>query len=270
MADLPPEILAFYNVYSEADRLVKENRLEFLRTVDIIERSIARPPAVVADVGGGPGVYARWLAKRGYRVHLFDAVQRHVDAVRRSAENDRLTAGVADARRIPMDDASADAVLLLGPLYHLVVREDRMSALREAHRILRPGGVLFAAGISRFASAIDGAVRDLLADPTFRQIVDRDLIDGQHRNPTNHPGYFTTAFFHLPEELLAEVIEADLDDARVLAVESIGWAIPDLEQTLAANDTRDRLLGLLRRIEGEPGLLGASPHLLVVARRPVQ
>ncbi len=268
MTDLPPEIVEFYDAYNEADRLVKDNRLEFLRTVEIIERFIARPPAVVVDIGGGPGVYARWLVQRGYRVHLFDAVQRHVDAVRRSTENDRMTAEVADARRIPMDDAAADVVLLLGPLYHLVAREDRIRALREARRILRPGGVLLAAGISRFASAIDGAVRDLLADPNFRQIVDRDLIDGQHRNPTNHPAYFTTAFFHLPEELLAEVIEADLTEAKIVAVEGIGWAVPDLEQTLTNDPSRDRLLGLLRRLEAEPSLLGASPHLLAVARRP--
>ncbi len=267
MAELPPEIVEFYEVYNEADRLVKNNRLEFLRTVEIIERFIARPPAVVVDVGGGPGVYARWLAGRGYRVHLFDVVQRHVDAVRRSAE-DGLTAEVADARRIPMDDASADVVLLLGPLYHLVAREDRTRALREARRILRPGGVLLAAGISRFASVIDGAVSDLLADPVFRPIVDRDLVDGQHRNTTQHAAYFTTAFFHLPEELLAEVIGADFTEAKILAVEGIGWAVPNLEQTLANDQSRDRLLGLLRRMEAEPSLLGASPHLLAVARRP--
>ena len=265
--DLPSEIVEFYQVYNENDRLDHESPLEFLRTKEIIERTIVPPPAVVADVGGGPGAYASWLANRGYRVHVFDVVERHVDAVRRSAENDRLTAEVADARRLPMKDASADAVLLLGPLYHLVASEDRIGALREARRILRPGGVVLAAGISRFASAIDGAVRDLVADPVFRRIVEQDLVDGQHRNPTRHPAYFTTAFFHLPEELLAEVVEAGLIDARILAVEGIGWAVPNLEQTLADEQARNRLLDLLRRIEAKPGLLGASPHLLAVARR---
>ena len=107
-----------------------------------------------------------------------------------------------------MSDASADIVLLLGPLYHLVEREDRIAALREAKRILRPAGTVFAAGISRFAPAIDGIVEDLIADPVFRRIVERDLTDGQHRNPTLNPRYFTTAYFHRPEDLLRETEEA--------------------------------------------------------------
>lgn len=164
-----------------------------------------------------------------------------------------------------MRDASAHAVLLLGPLYHLTEREDRIQALREARRILRPDGVLFAAGISRFASAIDGVMRDLLVDPVFRQIVERDLIDGQHRNPTNHPHYFTTAFFHHPEELLDEVLEAEFVESDILAIEGIGWMVPNLGQVLDDGEARDRLLGVLRRLEAEPSLLGASLHLLAVA-----
>jgi SAM-dependent methyltransferase len=163
-------------------------------------------------------------------------------------------------------DASADVVLLLGPLYHLVERTDRIEALHEARRILRPDGVILAAGISRFASAIDGAVSGFLADPAFRQIVDGDLTDGQHRNPTGHPHYFTTAFFHRPEELLDEVREAGFTGVELLAVEGIGWAVPRLEQVLDDDEARGRLLDLLRRIETEPALLGASPHLLAVAR----
>ncbi len=267
MPDPHPEIVAHYEVYDEANRLIRDNRLEFVRTAEIIERHISPPPAVVVDVGGGPGVYAAWLAEKGYQVHLFDVVPRHVEAARRANHTGRLTAGIADARRIPMDDASADAVLLLGPLYHLVDQADRISALREAGRILRPGGMLWAAGISRFASAIDGTLRDLLVDPDFRQILDRDLVDGQHRNPTKKLTYFTTAFFLRPEELLEEVREAGFAEVELLAVEGIGWAVPRLELVLEDDEARDRLLDMLGRLETEPALLGASPHLLAVARR---
>jgi len=227
---------------------------------------MAPPPAFVVDVGGGPGVYATWLAQQGYRVHLFDVVPRHVEAVSAAAQ-DLLSAEIGDARRLAIDDACADAVLLLGPLYHLVERKDRIAALQEARRILRPGGILFAAGISRFASAIDGAMSDLGADSEFRRILDRDLIDGQHRNPTGNSRYFTTAFFHRPEELLTEVLEAGFVEAEILAVEGIGWAVPNLEHTLDDEEARDRLLGILGRLESEPALLGASPHLLAVAHR---
>jgi ubiquinone/menaquinone biosynthesis C-methylase UbiE len=81
-------------------------------------------------------------------------------------------------------------------------------ALREARRILKPKGVLIAAAISRFASLIDGLARGFFCDSDFRKIVASDLATGQHRNPTSQTAYFTTAYFHRPEELAAEVREA--------------------------------------------------------------
>ena len=138
---------------------------------------------------------------------------------------------------------------------------------RPRGRILRPGGTLFAAGISRFASAIDGVMQDFLADPVFGQIVERDLTDGQHRNPTNHPGYFTTAYFHRPQDLLDEVLEAGFGEAQILGVEGLGWALPQLDDVLEDEAARRRLFDILRRLETEPALLGASPHLLAIARR---
>ena len=65
-------------------------------------------------------------------------------------------------------------------------------------------GVVMAVGISRFVSTLDGMTRGYLEDPIFARIVQDDLATGQHRNPTNHPAYFTTAFFHHPMELKAE------------------------------------------------------------------
>src|SRR5215211_5517048 len=105
------------------------NRLEFLRTRELLQRQLPSPPAVVLDVGGGTGVHASWLAGRGYHVHLVDIVPQHVRA---AAEHGLVTAEVGDARRLTQSDASVDAVLLLGPLYHLVARAERIAALAEA------------------------------------------------------------------------------------------------------------------------------------------
>lgn len=260
-----PEIVAHYNVYEEAERLAEAGgRLEFLRTTEIIRRHLRPPPGVVADVGGGPGVYTGWLAQMGYRVHMFDIVPRHVEAARATNAPEKVTAELADAREVPMTDNSADAVLLLGPLYHLVDHSERIKALVEARRILRPDGFLLAAGISRFASAIDGAHRDFLADPAFRRIVEQALADGQHRNPTDDLRYFTTAFFHHPDEMHQEVLDAGFAEVEVLAVEGIGWTVPKLDEVLDSPGARDRLLDILRRLEAEPSLLGASPHILAV------
>jgi hypothetical protein len=133
--------------------------------------------------------------------------------------------------------------------------------------VLRPGGVLVAAAISRYASMLDGLLRGYLDEPAFEAIVERDVRDGQHRNPTGRPEWFTTAYLHLPEKLGREIAEADLRLGALLAVEGPAWMLPDIEQRLADPSRRERVLAAIRRVEAEPSLLGASSHLLAIAYR---
>src|SRR5713101_7975343 len=197
MSLLPKEIESHYLEGRERERLSADRgELERLRTQAILARDLPPASAVVVDVGGAAGVYAFPLAKQGYEVHLIDPVELHLEQARSRA----ATCGVAlaaialgDARKLEFPTGGADAVLLLGPLYHLIEHEDRVQALGEARRILKPGGVLFAAVISRFASFIDGLLNGFFQDAAFRKIIADDLASGQHRNPANHPAYFTTA-----------------------------------------------------------------------------
>lgn len=158
-------------------------------------------------------------------------------------------------------------MLLLGPLYHLTARDDRVRALREGARVLRPSGVLVAAAVSRFASLLAGIAEGLLDDPAYRAIVEADLRDGQHRNPTERD-YFTTAFFHHPDELRGELGEAGLEIEAIVGVEGPGWLLPDLGRRWADPRRRAELLDAARAIEAEPSLLGLHAHLLGAARRP--
>lgn len=268
----PPEVLDYYALGEERGRL-DQDPLERARTWDILDRHLPPPPGVVLDVGGAAGAYAFGLAERGYAVHLVDPVHLHVEqALEASAARatGRLaSATIGDARALDRPEAGVDALLMLGPLYHLLQRTDRLAALVEARRVLKPGGWLFAAAISRFASLLDGLRGgDLFDQPLFPPIVEHDLATGRHRNDTGLARFFTTAFFHHPDELQAEVTEAGFALEGVLAVEGPAGLMPDLRKRWEDPAQRETLMRFLRLIEREPSLLGAGFHLLAVARRP--
>jgi ubiquinone/menaquinone biosynthesis C-methylase UbiE len=273
MKESPPstlsnEITRYYQEVAEEERLAAgPAQLEFVRTKEVVLRYLAPPPGTVLDVGGAAGAYALWLAERGYDVHLVDPVPRLVEEARRrsaAAPNRIRTCQVGDARDLPCRDSVADGVLLLGPLYHLTEAAERLRALREVYRVLRPGGVMFAAAISRYASALDGLARDLLADPRFTRIVQRDLERGQHRNETDQWDYFTTAYFHRPDELEAEVVAAGFNCQAVLGLEGPGWLFSDFEERWTDARKRDDLLRVARALEREASIVGLSAHLLAV------
>lgn len=89
-------------------------------------------------------MHARALQDDAYDVHLIDPVQRHVIAAQAAGLNSAL----GDARDLSVDSGTFDIALLLDPLYHLSSASDRRVALTEVTRVLKPGGVLFAAGLS--------------------------------------------------------------------------------------------------------------------------
>ncbi len=165
--------------------------------------------------------------------------------------------------RAPDHDLSAVAERI----YHLTEQTDRIRALREAGRVVRPGGVVFAAAISRFASLLDGLSREFLFEPACRSIVEQDLRDGQHRNPERRPHWFTTAYFHHPDELSAEATAAGLDCIEVVGVEGVaGWFRTLFRPLGGPIEPRRHPLcrsrGRVRAVATR-----ASTHLLMVAKR---
>lgn len=261
------ELRDYYDRREEQDRLTSaKGALELARSQQIMLRALPPTPGTVADIGGGPGRYAEWLGDLGYLVEHRDLMPLHVDQLR-AVDHPNVRTGVGDARALDLTDASVDAVLLLGPLYHLRDRADRVLALQEALRIVRPGGVVFAAVISRWAPRLDGLVADRLYAP-FPQLL--DLVPGVEYTgdlPAAHPGGFS-AYTHRPDDLVAEVRDAGLVVEDLVGVE--GMPLPGSETTsrrAAPADWRV-LLDAAQAIERVPELLGVSPHLICTARRP--
>jgi ubiquinone/menaquinone biosynthesis C-methylase UbiE len=276
MTEQPPwsldaAVARYYANAPEEARLTQGAALlEAARTRELIERYAPAPPAVLLDVGGGAGAYSFWLAELGYQVHLIDAAPRLIAEAERRDKGKRALAScrVGDARSLELPDQYADVVLMLGPLYHLTDASDRARALAEAARVLKPGGRFFGAVISRWASALDGLARDLFQDPRFLSIVERDLAEGLHRNPTERLDYFTTAYFHRPADALAEAAAAGLTDGRIYGIEGPGWLLPDAGERMRDPRRRADLMEVARRLESETTVQGVSAHLLVVARKP--
>ena len=262
-------IISYYERFDEASRLARgSGLLEVARMQELMQRFLPPPPGVVLDVGGGPGRYSCWLAENGYEVHLVDPVDKHVRQAREASESQphhplaSVTQG--DARSLNHGDGSVDAALLMGPLYHLTARDHRLTALREAYRVLKPGGLLVAKAINRFASLLDGLSKGFIDDPNFIAILCRDLEEGQHRG---YPGYFTTGFFHRPEELESEIFEAGFDQRGLYSVKGPGEFTRDLEARMSDPTKRAQLLDLIRTVEQEKTLLGVSSHFVIIATK---
>jgi len=257
------DIVTFYQTrFVEDDRLrvSPHGRLEFLRTQELLRRYLPKPPARVLDVGGATGVHASWLAEAGYSVRVVDLVPEHVQQAATLGEG--ITAAVGDARNLDEPDAGADVVLLLGPLYHLVDGEDRLTALREAHRVVRPGGLVAAAGVCRYLGMLDAAMRGQLDDratPLLQDVLNTGLHDPRLG--------FTTAYFHLPEELGGEFRSAGFSDVEVYGVEGPMWMAMDALGMEHLDDLLPSALACARALERDRAMIAASAHLLALARR---
>ncbi|MGW0217070.1 class I SAM-dependent methyltransferase [Micromonospora chokoriensis] len=259
------EIIDYYTLrYREDQRLAgrPQARLEWIRTMECLRDLLPGPGARVLDIGGGTGEYARALAADGYQVRLVDLVPAHVAQAR--AGQPPIEAQVADARSLPDATDTYDAALLLGPLYHLVRRADRIQALREAARVTRPGGRVVAAAISRFAGPLDFAATGRLDETTLAEA--RTLLTDGTNDPTTG---FTHAYFHRAEEIADECAVAGLSDVVVHGVEGPAWTAAEAAAGGPAQDVVFAgALHLARLYSSEPALVATSAHLLAAGRVP--
>jgi SAM-dependent methyltransferase len=237
-----------------------------LRTWDILERFLPRSGRVL-DVRGGPGTHAAHLAATGYEVTLVDPAPRHVELATRRAGGVSMPsfdARLGTAGDLPADDESVDAVLLMGPFYHLVDRADRLAAVDEAKRVLRPGGRILAEVICRHAWVLDATVEGLLDSPTIWGDFQLNIDTGLSQVPASMADGSFWAYFHRPEELRRELTDAGLDDIGLVAVEGYAWLLGDLEERMA---NPEPLLRAVRLTETEPSMLGCSAHVIGIATR---
>lgn len=263
--------------YNEATEIewgrLDRHRTEFALSLRAMTDYLPPAPAMIVDVGGGPGRYALELARQGYQVTLVDLAQNNLTVAQQQA----VTAGVnlvatLHANAVDLSDLSSnayDAVLLMGPLYHLLTLPERQKARNEALRILKPGGVIFAAFLGRFAAVLNAA----RFEPEY--IVRRNkecetiLENGIYRTDRNnyeHLGKFPDAYFAHPNEIKPFMEEAEFKTLMILGCEGVISTIDD-----KANGFQGQLweawVEMNYRLGKDPSLHGASNHLLYVGKK---
>lgn len=271
MSELPvmDRIRAHYTTrHNESQRLTStvKGQLELQRVKDLLSIYLPDAPARIADIGGGPGIHASWLTDRGYDVTLLDPVDRHVAEARDAG----LDAVVGDARQLPWDNESIDAVLMAGPIYHLTEAADRRLALREAARVLRPGGLIAVIGINRVANLIGATLANRLQQR--RKVIEEILEMGFSANNER----MAETCYHTVTQLRTELSQV----ASPVTVHGLtgpgGWltVVMDahfsntaLPATMAQPDPLETALLCARLADHHPELVPSSSLLFAVGKR---
>ena len=169
----------FYENYDEEGRLLsRHGSVEFLTTMRYIDRYL-RPGMRILEVGAATGRYSHTLARRGFRVDAVELVQHNVDIFNSLTQpGEEITIRQGDARDLScFDYETYDMVLLLGPMYHLFTEEDQMKALSESLRVLKRGGVLFAAYCGNDATMVNYCFgREMLKEEHYQRLVDMETF----------------------------------------------------------------------------------------------
>lgn len=279
MKTIDKAVLAYYDAGEEFHRLrTGIGLIEFERTKELLLENLPAPPAVIYDIGGAYGEYAWWLTSLGYEVHLFDLSETNIRMSALLADEYHgctlASAEVSDARNIPRVDSTADAVLLMGPLYHITDYDERIAALKESCRLLKKGGILFAAALTPYSVLLDKLTvyspdnSSYLENPDFIAMIERELKDGCHINPDKkrYSG-LGTSHLHTAKALKAELCSGGFPNAEVHGVMGGAWLAHDIDAIWENDAAKETLMRTVRLLDAHEEIIGLSGHLLAVGKK---
>ena len=268
--EIPKEVYRHYEEIDEDGRLKRtKGILEFERSKQIINRFLKNGKLRILDIGGGTGIYSFWLAELGHEVTLIDPMPNLIEIAKKHPKSSLVkNILVGDVRNIAEESNTFDLIIGFGPFYHLTELEQRKIALKEINRVLKNNGFILIAGISKYVSLIQSGLFDgMIKDPEFKKIVEKDLVDGQHRNTVDNSKFFTTSIFMEPKELKSEVQNSGYNNVKCIAVEGAGWIHKDLENIVKNKEKLNELMDLISKTEEVESIMGISTHFIVTAEK---
>lgn len=268
----------FYKISSqrEWERLVSPNQgeLEFVVNKAWMSKYLPTSGSRVLDIGGGPGRYSIWLAEQGYRVVLADLSQELLDLAREKTKEAGVELeAIREANAIDLsgfEDESFDAVLCMGPLYHLLTEQGRRAATAEVLRVVKPSGVVFVAFLNRLHIMRVVVDEDIpFFTPYTFDLVKRWKDEGVFISPV--PGIFTDSYSFHPRDVVPFMESAGFGTIELIS--SQGNAA-DVQRQLSSFAERQPelhpwVLTNVIDLANEPSIIGSGVHMMYIGKKPV-
>jgi len=267
------KIISYYEVFNEWERLDNpEGKLEFDLCMQIIISNIPEN-AEILDLGGGPGRYTIELAKLGNVLHLADLSQSLLDQAKKRIDELKLdnVKSITQVNAINLcnyDDCFFDVVLLFGPLYHLINAHERVSCVKEVHRVLKPGGLVLASFIPHLSGAIGVVGRMLITpDQVSEKTLKRVFCEGIFNNDANRG--FQEGYFPTSGETVSLFNESGF--SKILLRSIRGWGSGIEEQIFKLKSEKpemyETVIDLINKTADNPSIIEMCSHAIYIGQK---
>lgn len=263
MDSLEVKVKKYYDGYDEDSRLIKDNShsIEFITTTKYLDKYISKGDKVL-EVGAATGRYSFYFAKNGCDVTALELSEKHVEIMKNKLNDESLSMEAIQGNALDLsrfEDGTYDFILCLGPIYHLTKEEDRIKCIKECLRVLKPGGFIAIAYISKFAHFVDMVKRNKedINDIGLQNIV----RTGVESNDPDACFYFSTN-----DDI--EKLMSDNEIQKTIHIATDG--IADMLRESINNFTNEEFdLWMKYHLDTceNPGLIGYSKHCLYIGRK---
>ena len=250
------------NAYDEWKRLDR-HRIEFDITKRFMDKYIRGKNLEIFDIGGGPGRYSFYLAEKGHKVSLLDLSHKNIEVAKvKSKElNIELEKYIhGNALELNGYEQKYDVILLMGPLYHLIKEDDRRLALKKALDLLKRGGTIFVAFISKYAPIQDNLSHLYEIDDV--QSLLNYLKDGENKDGEG----FTSAYFSNQEEIKDLMSDFGIHELAFVGVENI-LGSKEKEIYSLNQEQYDKWLEIGYQLSTDKNVIGTSQHFLYIGKK---